>query len=85
MHPGLVAHGNPSKGWGTSQLSKDNSKEREAPSTTIGTQRLQVPIPPALRDLVPIFTCHMLGTTCQSSTYFFFLPLTQRLMSSGQN
>ena len=38
-----------------------------------------------LERLVTIFTCHMLGTTGQSSTYFFLFPLTQRLMSSGQN
>ena len=38
-----------------------------------------------LERLVPIFAGHMLGTTCQSSTYSFVLPLTQRLMPSGQN
>ena len=39
----------------------------------------------SLDRLVPIFTGHVLGTIGQSNTYFFLLPLTQRLMSSGQN
>ena len=38
-----------------------------------------------LERLVLIFTGHVLGTTSQSNTYFFLLPLIQRLMSSGQN
>ena len=35
--------------------------------------------------LVLIFTGHVLGTIGQSNTYFFKLPLTQHLMSLGQN
>ena len=38
-----------------------------------------------LDRLTPIFTGHVLGTTCQSNTYFFSLPFTQLFMSSGQN
>ena len=39
----------------------------------------------SLDRLVPIFTCHVLDTIGQSNTYFFLLPLTQRLISSWQN
>ena len=39
----------------------------------------------SLDRLVPIFTGHVLGTIGQFNTYFFLLPLTQHLMSSGQN
>jgi hypothetical protein len=35
--------------------------------------------------LTHIFTGQVLGTVDQSNTYFFLLPLAQRLMSSGQN
>ena len=35
--------------------------------------------------LVPIFTNQVIGTICQSNTYFFLLPLTQCLISSWQN
>ena len=79
-HPGLVTNGKLSKGLEASQLSKAYAEEREHPFVAIGTMRLQVPILHALK-LVPIFTPHMLDTTCQSSTYFFLLPLRQRLMS----
>ena len=33
----------------------------------------------SLERLVPIFTDHVLGTTCQSNKYFFLLPLAQHL------
>ena len=38
-----------------------------------------------LDRLVPIFTSHVLDTIGQSNTYFFLLPFTQCLMSSGKN
>lgn len=38
-----------------------------------------------LERYIPIFTCHVLGTIGQSTTYFFFLPHILRLMSSLQN
>ena len=39
----------------------------------------------SLDRLVLIFSGHMLGTIGQSNTYFFLLPLTQRLMSLWKN
>lgn len=37
-----------------------------------------------LEKLVPIFTSHMLGNTCHSSTYFLLLPFIQCLMLLGK-
>ena len=65
-HLDLVAHGNPSERLGASQLSKAYGEERE----NLPLLQLELASSSAhtsyLERLVPIFTSHMLGTTCQS-------------------
>ena len=39
----------------------------------------------SLKRLVPIFTSHVMGTTCQSNMYFFLLPLIQHLVLLRQS
>lgn len=75
----LGAYKNATKRWGVLQLLKAYDDETmlhflHLESNILQHQHL------FLRKIGAYFTCHMLGTIGQSSTYFFLLSLTQHLM-----
>lgn len=82
---GLGALKNVTKRWEVLQLLEAYNEETMSASLAIGIHPL-VPTPLSLNKLLPIFTCHMLSAIIgKFSVYIFLLPLTQCLMSLGQN
>ena len=76
-----MPHGNPYERLETSELLKGYGEKRESHVLQLESNISSVNIF-HLKRPVHIFEGHMLDTICQSSSYFFLLPFTQRLMSS---